>query len=109
MKQSEAANQKIVGLDPSLVAEHSPTKSPNQTDKARIARSRSSSLNLSGRSKRRRSVHSEFLDDILLKFDEGILEADHPFMLQPHQVLEIIHRALPLLEKDATLTRIEAP
>jgi len=112
MKESEAANQKIVGLDPDLVAEQSPT--PPQAGKRIRSRirpaSRGGMLSCDGRNgKKRRAIHSVFIEKLLLNFDESMLDTEHPFMLEPSQVIDLLHRALPLLEADSTLTRIEAP
>merc|ERR1719474_26535 len=108
MKKSDAANQKIVGLDPDLVATQSPTP-PQLGKKTRSRGSKASSMDLSSDGKKRRSIHSLFIDKLLLNFDEAMLNTEHPFLLEPHQVIQLLHRALPLLEADATLTRIEAP
>lgn len=115
--KSTAAHQKIDGLDPHLVHQLSPTyrASPRSvfglSPESRGSKASSVDINDQRGSQRRRqrSVHSQFINTLLLNFDESMLGTDHPFMLEPHQVIELLHRALPLIEADATLTRIEAP
>jgi len=61
------------------------------------------------RSRSRRSVHWMLIERLLLNFDESMLDTNHPFLLPPHLCIDLVHRALPLIEKDETLTRIEGP
>jgi len=106
---SVAANQKIEGLDPGLVAEGSP-KGRRATNRSRGTESSNGSVD--GRlpsDAKRRSVASRFIDALLINFDGDMLSVDHPFLLDADQVIELLFLALPLLEKDSTLTHIEAP
>eukprot|EP00485_Elphidium_margaritaceum_P004994 CAMPEP_0202691798 /NCGR_PEP_ID=MMETSP1385-20130828/6403_1 /ASSEMBLY_ACC=CAM_ASM_000861 /TAXON_ID=933848 /ORGANISM="Elphidium margaritaceum" /LENGTH=1171 /DNA_ID=CAMNT_0049347251 /DNA_START=53 /DNA_END=3565 /DNA_ORIENTATION=- len=57
----------------------------------------------------KKPLHRQYIDHILLHFEESFLDPEASFILDPSQVLEIIHTALPLLEEDPILIRIEAP
>merc|ERR1712223_1787749 len=92
MFESQHANVKINGLDPELVENHQHSHPHHRPHK-----------------KHKPSVHWKLIERLVLNFDESLLEVGASFILEPHEVIEIFHQALPLFEADPTLTRIEGP
>lgn len=122
MFESKLANQKLhEGLDPELVADCKNKEKLIGNHKQRCeevrGRDRSSTKStpnskgnrVKGKGERAKSVHWMLIERLLLNFDESMLDTKHPFLLSPHLCIDLVHRALPLIEKDATLSRIEGP
>lgn len=110
MFESQHANVKINGLDPELVENHQRYKN----DDAQQHEPQTNYLSQNqhpqrAHKKHKKLVHWKLIERLVLNFDDSLLEIGASFLLEPHEVITILHQALPLFEADATLTRIEGP
>jgi len=101
--ESAAANQKITGLDPELIENHQRYKDENKSQIIDIIKDDEREH------KNKKSIHWQFIERLLLNFDETLLDPLSAFILEPHEIINILHTALPLIECDATLIRIDGP